>query len=198
MGTHQRSPPIDDPRIETLWLSAISPKLLYLVTEDWYFCSHRLSLARAAKRAGFDVTVATRVVNHGDEIRDEGFDVVPISMRRSQLNPWWEWLTVRELLRLYSIKSPDLTHHVALKPVIYGSLAARLANVPVYVNALSGLGFVFSSRGTKARFLKPTVKLALGLAIRGAQSHVIVQNSDDRETVNLLGVTAGHLSLIHI
>ncbi len=58
------------------------PKLLFLVTEDWYFCSHRLPVARAARAAGFEVVVATRVRAHGEEIREEGFTLRPIAWRR--------------------------------------------------------------------------------------------------------------------
>jgi len=63
------------------------PKLLFLVTEDWYFCSHRLPIARAARDAGFAVTVATRVTDHGDVICAEGFDLVPLSMERANSYP---------------------------------------------------------------------------------------------------------------
>ena len=42
-----------------------APKLLMLVTEDWYFVSHRLSLARSAMLAGYDVTVVTGVGDMG-------------------------------------------------------------------------------------------------------------------------------------
>ena len=44
------------------------PRLLYLVSEDWYFLSHRLPMARAARAAGYDVHVATRVVKGGGAI----------------------------------------------------------------------------------------------------------------------------------
>ena len=55
------------------------PKLLFLVTEDWYFWSHRLPVARAARDAGFEITVATRVQGHGEAIRAEGFRLCPLA-----------------------------------------------------------------------------------------------------------------------
>lgn len=63
------------------------PRLLYLITEDWYFWSHRLDLARAARDAGFDVTIATRVTDHGKQIQEEGFHLIPISLFRRSRNP---------------------------------------------------------------------------------------------------------------
>ena len=66
------------------------PKLLFLVTEDWYFCSHRLPLARAARDDGYQVLVATRVTADGERIRGEGFKLIPLRLRRRRSNPWNE------------------------------------------------------------------------------------------------------------
>ena len=52
-------------------------KIIFLVTEDWYFCSHRLPIARAARDAGCEVVVATRADTHGDTITREGFRLIP-------------------------------------------------------------------------------------------------------------------------
>jgi hypothetical protein len=61
--------------------------LLFLVTEDYYFCSHRLPLARAATEAGYRVLVATRVQRHADAIRAAGAEPVPLRWRRSGNGP---------------------------------------------------------------------------------------------------------------
>ena len=82
------------------------PKLLYLVSEDWYFVSHRLALAVAAKAAGHDVAVATRVGRHGDAIRDAGLRLLPIDFSRSSLHPWRELHTLSALVRLYQREAP--------------------------------------------------------------------------------------------
>ncbi len=64
------------------------PKLLFVVTEDWYFCSHRLPLARAARDDGYEVLVATRIDRHAEQIRGEGFRPIPLRLRRRRSNPW--------------------------------------------------------------------------------------------------------------
>ncbi|MEK9142931.1 MAG: glycosyltransferase, partial [Nitrospirota bacterium] len=99
------------------------PRLLYLITEDWYFWSHRLDLARAAREAGYNVIVATRVTDHGERIRGEGFQLEPLEMVRRSRNPFREVIAVAELVRLYRRVNPDVVHHVAMKPILYGSLA---------------------------------------------------------------------------
>lgn len=156
------------------------PKLLFLVTEDWYFCSHRLPIARAARDAGFAVTVATRVNQHGDRIRAEGFDLVPLAMERANRNPLREILALGEIIRLYRRIRPDIVHHVAVKPALVGSLAARLAGIPRVVNAIAGLGYVFASPSLKAKLLRPVISLGFRALLNGPLSRVIVQNPDDQ------------------
>lgn len=155
------------------------PKLLFLITEDWYFCSHRLVLAREAKRRGYDVVVATRVERHRDQILSAGLKLIPITMERNGRNPWTEFLSICELVRIYRSERPDIVHHVAIKPVIYGSLAARISGVPNVVNAIAGMGYVFISRSWKARVLRPFLKRAMGVLLNRPNARIILQNPDD-------------------
>jgi hypothetical protein len=155
------------------------PKLLFLVTEDWYFVSHRLPLAVAAREQGFDVAVATRVRDAGDTIRNAGLRLIPVDFERASLSPLSETKTIGQLISIYRREKPDIVHHVALKPVLYGAIAARVAGTPAVVNAIMGLGFVFSSNSTKARLLRPMVQQLLKSALSRSGSRTIVQNADD-------------------
>ncbi|MEJ2645626.1 MAG: glycosyltransferase family 4 protein [Gammaproteobacteria bacterium] len=158
-------------------------RLLFVVSEDWYFCSHRLPVARAARDAGFEVYVATRVHEHRKCIEQEGFQVLPIKMRRGSFNPIMEVASVMELTRLYRKIRPHIVHHVALKPVLQGGVALRLAGVPVSANAIAGLGHVFSSRGVRAQVLKFAVGRALKILLSRPGTAVIAQNPDDVEVL---------------
>ncbi len=166
-------------------------KLLYFVTEDWYFCSHRLPLAIAAREAGYDVAVVTRVCDHGELIRDAGLTLIPFDMRRGGLNPFRELDTVVRLMRLYRREAPTLVHHVAIKPVLYGSLAARLAGVPLVVNTLAGMGWLFSSAGNRTHMLKWYVREFLRLQLR--KGITVVQNPDDVRLLLQLGIDESHI-----
>lgn len=156
------------------------PRLLYFVTEDWYFCSHRLPLAIAARDQGFDVAVATRVNRDGARIEAAGLRVIPLGLSRRGFNPFKEIEFIRELVEIYRREKPDVVHHVAVKPVLYGSLAARLGSVPAVVNALGGLGFIFSSETRLARALRPLTRIAFRLLLKAGRSLMIVQHADDR------------------
>ena len=172
------------------------PTLLFLVTEDWYFCSHRLALARAAARAGMRVVVATRVARHRETMEAAGLTVIPVRLRRRQRSPWRELRSLVELIRIYRRERPDVVHHVAMKPILHGSIAARLAGVPRVVNAVAGLGYVFTSNRPSARVLRPVLGVALRVLLAGARSWTVVQNPDDAALLAARGIPSQRLVLI--
>jgi glycosyltransferase involved in cell wall biosynthesis len=156
-----------------------APRLLYLVTEDWYFCSHRLPLAIAARKQGYEVCVATRVQEHADAIRSAGLTLVPLHWSRHGHNPLKELRALGEVVRTYRRQRPDIVHNVAVKPVLYGSIAARLTGTPAVVNAIAGLGYMASSRDLRARALNRCVGTGYRLLLNRPNSRLIVQNPDD-------------------
>lgn len=164
------------------------PRLLFLITEDWYFWSHRLDLARAAAQAGFDVSIATRVTDHGERIQREGFRLIPISLFRRSKNPFVEMSSVLELVRLYRREQPAIVHHVALKPILYGSLAAWIFGVPVVVNAFAGLGYAFTDETRRGSIAHMCLRRALRILVRLSKSVVILQNKDDQDVLVEEGV----------
>jgi glycosyltransferase involved in cell wall biosynthesis len=157
--------------------------LVFFVTEDWYFCSHRLPLAVAALDEGYDVSVITRVQAHGDAIESAGLRLIPVELSRRSKNPLSELAVIRQITKIYRSLKPDIVHHVAMKPVIYGSLAARFAGVRHVVNALAGLGYVFSSDSRAARTLRPVIKASMRMLLNDSDTKVILQNPDDAEIV---------------
>jgi len=165
-------------------------KLLFLVTEDWYFCSHRLPPARAAQAAGYDVVVATRVDLRGAEIMAEGFKLVPIRLRRRSRNPFREMAAIAEIAQIYRRERPDIVHHVALKPVLYGSFAALLVRRPAVVNALAGMGFLFTSSSRTAAVLRAAVSRIFRVLLNAGRSVLILQNPDDEAMLVSGGLVA--------
>jgi len=157
--------------------------LLFVVTEDWYFCSHRLQLAIAAKKAGYNVAVVTQETNHGDEIRRAGLRLIPIKFQRSGMNPFSDLMTIRSLIRIYRTEQPDLIHHVSLKPILYGSIAARFSGISNVINAMTGLGYVFSSENFFARFIRFLISPLLRYIFSARKTMTIFQNQDDLKTL---------------
>lgn len=173
-------------------------KIVYLVTEDWWFHSHWLPLAQAAIDEGYQVAVATRVTEHGDLIAATGCEVFPLSWRRRGSSVFAEAAAVRQLREVYRSWRPDVVHHLALKPVVYGSVAARLAHVPAIVNHITGLGYVFTGRDPRARIFRFVLSPILRWALAGTRSRVILENSDDRDLLVGAGIVQAYkTSIIH-
>ena len=170
------------------------PKLLFLVTEDWYFCSHRLPAARAARDAGFAVAVATRVRDHGEAIRAEDFALHPLRWKRRGDGIFGHLRALVEIVSLYRREQPDIVYHVALKPVLFGGMAARLAFFRrlATVSAVMGLGIEFTAGGTGWK------QRALGWALRFATGTgcIIVQNPENRDALVGFGIDPARIALI--
>ncbi len=162
--------------------------LVFLLTEDWFFASHFWVRALAAKAAGWRVILIARESEATARIRASGIEVIPVAFIRRRLNPFAELGFALQLARLYRQIKPDLVHHIALKPIVIGGLAARLAGSQKIVNAPVGLGFVFSSDKFLARVLKPLVSLGLRLTLTPKGARVIFENPDDMQVLGEAGM----------
>ena len=172
-------------------------KLLFFVTEDWYFCSHRLPLALAAKDAGYEVSVVTHVCSCGEIIEASGIRLIPIDLSRRGVNLFSEIKLIMRLILIYRSEQPDIVHHVALKPVLYGSLVSRITGVSYVINAMAGLGLLFSSNTLKAKMARPFFMSFFKFLLNRKGGRVILQNPDDVALMCQSGVlNAEHISLI--
>jgi glycosyltransferase involved in cell wall biosynthesis len=169
-------------------------KLLLFITEDHYVVSHRLALAVAAQAHGYDVAIVARERNCGDVIRGAGLRLIPFENARSSLNPFSDLRMVARLIALYRREQPDIAHHVAMKPILYGSMAAKTLRRVRVVNAIAGMGWLFTSQNGHARWLKPIVTRALTRLT--ASGLTIVQNPDDQAMLVELGLEPGRIRLI--
>lgn len=157
------------------------PLLAFLITEDWFFASHFWARARAAQKAGWRVAVISRQGAHTTAITTSGIECIPLDIGRKSLNPLKGLASAWKLAGIYRRIRPDIAHHIALKPIILGGVAAWLARVPAVVNAPVGLGFIFVSRSRLAAMLRPAMKRALRLTLNPPHGLTIFENPDDLE-----------------
>lgn len=155
-------------------------RILIVVNEPWFFLSHRLPIAQKAKSSGYEVHIATREGPGVDSIRSQGFIHHPIPFERSSFNVIKEIRTLVSLVGLYRTIRPHLVHHVTIKPVIYGSLVALSLRIPAVINAISGLGYIFTSIGILARVRRFFVVQVYRLILGRENTWVIFQNPDDQ------------------
>ncbi|WP_313623278.1 glycosyltransferase family 4 protein [Achromobacter sp.] len=161
--------------------------LLFVVNNPAFFMSHRVPVAVAAQRAGYDVHVATMDGPAVADIQTLGMTHHPIPMTRSGKHPLQELGTLMALIRLFKRLRPTVVHLVTIKPVLYGGIAARLTRVPGMVAAISGLGFVFLSNSLKMRLVRSVVARLYRIALGHPNSRVIFQNANDRDLLKSLG-----------
>jgi glycosyltransferase involved in cell wall biosynthesis len=172
----QHEDSLEDPthRRKSAW------KILFLVTEDFSFWARRRPLARKARDAGAEVWIMTCPGPFMEKLKREGFRVFPWQVTRASLNPLREFHSFLQVVKAYRSLRPDLVHHFALKPVVYGCLAARLCKEVSCVNSIVGLGHAFTSRHWTMRVARRFLLPLLRLALMKDASTTIFQNKDNR------------------
>jgi glycosyltransferase involved in cell wall biosynthesis len=154
-------------------------KVIYVVNEARFFLSHRLALGLAAQDAGAEVMVVAAPETGEERLAQYGIGFKPVPLSRSGFKLRAEWRAYRELLQIYRTEQPDIVHHVTIKPVMYGTIAARRSHVKAVVNAVPGMGFVFTRRGAMASIRRAIVNVAYRFALVHKNMRVIFQNTED-------------------
>lgn len=158
-------------------------RLLFVVNVDWFFISHRLPIAVEARRLGYEVHVATTITNGLETLQAAGLIVHGLSIDRSTAGPLSAIRLLIDLVKLFRIVRPDVVHLVTIKPVLLGGIAAGLVRIPAVVAAVSGLGFVFVSKGFTASVRRWLVGALYRLALAHRRSRVVFQNQDDARVI---------------
>jgi glycosyltransferase involved in cell wall biosynthesis len=155
------------------------PVALYVANTSWYLFNFRRELMTGMSRDGWDVVCAAPPDSYSSRLNDLGFQYVPLRMSNTGTNPFSDVSLLIRLARLYRRLRPTLVHHFTIKPVIYGSIAARLTGIPAVINAVPGIGFVYTSRRLRARILRPLVSSAYRWILSFRRQVTIFQNRDD-------------------
>lgn len=157
-------------------------KIVYVVNEGSFFLSHRRALAVEALRQGAEVLVVCGIGTGEQALAQAQLPYRAVPLSRSGFNPLRELRTILALYRVYRDERPDLVHHVTIKPVLYGTVLARWTGVPAVVNAVPGMGFVFTRRGWLAAIRRAFVNLFYRLAMSHPNMQVIFQNAEDQQS----------------
>ncbi|WP_262298837.1 glycosyltransferase family 4 protein [Microvirga sesbaniae] len=159
-------------------------KIVFVITEDWFFASHFLPMAKAARELGLEVTVVTRVRTHREAIEATGAKVVPLEAERRSLNPMAAGYAAGQLAAILKAEKADLVHCIALKGILVGGFAAALAGIGRRVYALTGSGFLGARTDRIARLSQRAVRLLVrGLETR--QTRYVFENTDDPKLLGL-------------
>lgn len=165
---------ITDDRLET------PPKILYFVGVDWFFHSHFLDRALAAKQAGYRVVVLTQSTSAHNPFAEHGIDLIDISFQRRSLNPIGLIRNLLDIRRVLKRERPDIVHQIALKPIVLGSLVCKMVGIRRVVNAVVGLGYAFSSNQVSARVVRSILSIILRFVLDRKNAVTVFENADDR------------------
>ncbi len=172
------------PAPETQVPEILGRKLVFVVTEDWFFASHFLPMARAARELGLAVTVVTRVRAHREAIEALGVKVVPLDIERRSLNPITMGDASGQLAAILKAEKADLVHCIALKSILLGGFAATLAGVGRRVYALTGSGFLGARTDAVGRLSQRAIRL-LVRGLQTSRTHYVFENTDDPKLLGL-------------
>lgn len=162
----------------------MTKKILFVVNVDWFFISHRLPLAIEALKKGYEVHISCGITDKKEYLENLGLKVHSLNISRSGTGIKGEIKAFVDIYIILKKIAPDIAHFVTIKPVLYGGIALRFLNIHKKVFSISGLGFIFIKQGFKFSIVRMLIKTMYRFALGGENSHVIVQNPDDRVVVN--------------
>jgi glycosyltransferase involved in cell wall biosynthesis len=172
------------------------PRLLFVVTEDWFFASHFQPMAKAALAAGFDVAVACRVREHRAVLEEIGCRVLPLEADRKSLNPLTVLKAVTGLRDLIRAEKPDIVHLIALRSIVVGGLAARLAGVERRVLALTGMGLLGAADTLQAQAARAGIRAYIRNISDGRQARFLFENRSDPALLGLDPDDVGKVAIV--
>jgi len=158
-------------------------RVLFIVSEDWYFVSHRFHLAKSAISLGYSVALLSNYSKHRNEIEVAGIEVINWSINRSSKNPFQEMEAIKNIVLAIKHFKPSLIHSVAIKPVIHSAIACMISGIKPRIFALAGLGYIFTSSKKSAKLLRPFLKIIFKLLFYGKKTCLILQNPDDKSVL---------------
>lgn len=162
-----------------------APLLAFLITEDWFFASHFLPMARAAREMGLDVVVIARVREHRPVLEATGARVISLEAERKSLNPFAVLANVARLAAILKREKPDILHMVALRPILVGGVAARRAGVARRVFALTGLGFLGARKDAVGVNAARAIRALVRGPLENATTRYLFENTDDAAGLDL-------------
>ena len=157
-------------------------KIFMFVNVDWFFFSHRLPIARAARKNNVDMVVYTDFTKAQEENNKDGYDLHQSPIHRTSKSIFH---VIFEFFRAYLIVKngkPDLIHAVTIKPILLLGLVARYTSTP-FVAAISGLGPAFQPNSWFSKIRLTLVVWLLRIIFNNKKARIICQSKDDRDVL---------------
>jgi len=155
-------------------------KVILVANTSWYIFNFRLPFIRSLLSRNIKVIVVSPKDEYISNLKTYGIHHIDISIERKGLNPFNDLKLVKKLSCIYKNVNPDFIHHFTIKPVIFGSIAARLAGIANIINTIPGLGYIFAGNTVRQKAIRILVKQLYKLALKKTIINLF-QNPDDRD-----------------
>ena len=173
----------------------IQRRILFIISEDWAFISHRFGLAKHAISRGYEVFLLTRVTCHRAEIESAGITLLDWKFKRGSITISDIFNNSREVYDAISFSKPDIVQAVAIKPVVCAMAAEFFSKRSKSVMCFGGLGYIFNSSSPKIIVLKYLITLFLKTSFKKTGAFAVAQNQSDFKFISKLQRT-DHVVLI--
>jgi glycosyltransferase involved in cell wall biosynthesis len=156
-------------------------KIALVANTDWYLYNFRLSLAKYLQKQGLQVVLISPPGIYSEKMLEQGFRWIPWQVGRQSMNLFTEIKALLALKEIYRREGLQMVHHHTVKPVLYGSIAARMAHIPRVVNSITGLGYLFVSQEWRARLIRHPIQWIYRLLPRRSKTAYIFENQSDQQ-----------------
>lgn len=148
-------------------------KIIFSSNIAWSIYNFRLKLLKSLQNDGHEIFTVAFNDEYSEKLKNEGFHFEAIDLNNNSTNPVEDLKTIYNYYKIYKKIKPDVICHNAIKPNIYGTIAAGMLNIPV-VNNISGLGTLFIKKSFSTKIAKLLYKFSQKKA-----SKIFFQNNDD-------------------
>jgi len=155
-------------------------KVCLVSNTDFSLYNFRMGLIKALLGNGYKVYIVCPYGKYIEKLKREGIQHSSINLDRKGINLLRDLKTLWQLYRIFKRERFDIVHNFTIKANIYGNIAAEFAKVPVIMNSVTGLGYVFTEKGIKNNVLRWIVVSLYKIAFKFS-SKVIFLNIDDLE-----------------
>ena len=158
-------------------------KVSFFVNDAAFFISHRLALAEALKKKNFSVEIISN--KHG--LRElDNYEIGIIPLERSNISVLNNLVSLFKTLIYFRNTRSELIHNITLKPILFGTLASFFFPKIKVVNAISGLGYLFTSN--RNSLSKQLLFFLLRIIFLRKSTHYIFQNEKDLNLFKRIGL----------
>lgn len=148
-------------------------KIIFSSNISWSIYNFRTPLLKSLQRDGHIIYTVSSKDKYSDKLKNEGFVFNEVKLNNNSKNPVKDIKLIYQYYKIYKKIKPDVICHNAIKPNIYGTIAAAFLHIPV-INNISGLGTLFIKESFSTKIAKKLYKYSQKKA-----SKVFFQNNDD-------------------